>query len=90
VKKIDRLILNRSIGFRIKQRKLYDVDFSAVKLDLAFVERENRIISANACVFTREEFCAALTQDDTACLDNFTGVQLNAPVFGVTVSAVSC
>ncbi len=74
----------------MKLRISDDVDFSAAELDRAGGDREKRIIPADTYVLAGKEFRSALTDDYAACFYNFSGIQLNASVFGVTVSAVSC
>ena len=69
---------------------LYDVDFSACEPDDAWAGCEKCVIPAHLDVFAGEEFGSALADDDAACFYEFAGIQLNAPVFGIAVSAVSC
>ena len=59
-------------------------------LDFAFADCEKCIIPAHLDILAREELRAALPDDDTACLGYFACIQLDAPIFRVTVSAVSC
>jgi hypothetical protein len=69
---------------------LDDVDFSARELNLAVADCEKGEIPAHLDVLAGEKFGSALPNDDTACLGDFTGIQLNASVFRIAVSAVSC
>jgi hypothetical protein len=69
---------------------LDDVDFSTGELNLAVADCEKGEVPAHLDVFAGEKFGSALPNDDTTCLGDFTGIQLNASVFRITVSAVSC
>jgi hypothetical protein len=69
---------------------LDDVDFSARYLDFAVAYGEKCVIPAHLDVFAGEKFRAALPDDNSAWLGDFARIQLDTPVFRVTVSTVSC
>ena len=69
---------------------LNHVDFSPEELNRAVGGGKECEVPAHTDVAACEEFCAALTDDNRPGLCDLAGVQLNASVFGVTVSAVPC
>jgi hypothetical protein len=79
-----------SFHYQLVFYALDDVDFSAEELDSAWAGGEKGIVPAHIDVLAGEEFGAALANDYTAGLYDLSGIQLNASVFGITVSAVSC
>ncbi len=72
--RIDRNLLRTSI--------LFELDFSVNK-------SEQREVPAHADVCTRMEMRTALTDNDTAGFNRFSGVFLYTKIFGVGITAVT-
>ncbi len=62
---------------------------TCAELDGACIQREQRVILATANTLTGVEMCAALANDDFACLDNLTAEALYAQVLSVGVTTVA-
>src|SRR5688572_31249288 len=75
-------------GLRARRGEFADVDFAALELDGAVLEREDRVVAAEADVEARLELRAALADDDRARPHRLPAVRLDAPVLRVAVAAV--
>lgn len=63
--------------------------FGALKLHLARNQGEQRVVVTATHVGARVELGSALTNDDAACLDNFTGILLDSQALGIRISTVT-
>src|SRR5688572_5936272 len=75
-------------GLRARRGEFADVDLAALELDGAVLEREDRVVAAEADVEAGLELGAALADDDRAGADRLAAVRLDAAVLGVAVAAV--
>ena len=67
-----------------------DVDFSSLEFNCSIGGSEEGVVPSHGDIGAGEEFCTALTYDYRASLCGLSSEELNAPVLGVAVSAVSC
>ena len=65
-----------------------DAPSAAIESDAAIDERENCVIAAEADVFARQKFCAALAHDNVSGDNRFAAESFYAETFADTVSAV--
>src|SRR5688572_32169478 len=76
-------------GLRARRGEFADVDLAALELDGAVLEREDRVVLAEADVEAGVELRAALADDDPAGGDELPAEHLHAPVLRVAVATVA-
>ncbi len=64
------------------------MDLSALELDFAVDQCEDRVVLALACIKARKELGAALTKDDRTSGNNFPAVSFNTQILRIRIAAV--
>src|SRR5688572_18472639 len=72
---------------RVRRVVRADVDLAALELDLAILEREDRVVGAQADVEAGLKLGAALADDDRAGLHDLPAPDLDAAILRVAVAA---
>jgi len=82
------LASNREGKLFCRGRVDIDASSAAIEPDVAVDQSENRVITAEADVFSRQEFCAALADNDIAGKNHLAAKSLYAETFADAVAAV--